>query len=496
MKKIYKNTKILDSLAVNKYGIDNKILMENASLHLANFILKKKKKNSKIIFLTGSGDNGGDGFVAARILSSKIPKENIIVIVFKDPKSKLSLKQYDILKKLNCVTLKKHLNVLDFLDSKDILVDCIFGSGFKNRIPSKDDKFLISIFNQSKALKIACDIPSFLDSDHEKIKVDFTLSMGALNLNLFKNQSKDFVGKIKLVPLGISYQNYEHNIETPFFLLQKSDLILPNRKLQNTHKGTFGNSFILQGNIFGASFLAAKASIIFGSGKTHIVTFNRKILKVNEEVIYVNDFSNVKKSDCVCIGCGLLFNDIEYQNLFKEISNLDSNFVFDADILYRKELVDFILNNQIKEVILTPHPKELFGFLQNCKDNFVLDCEDIDKNLIFSDFQYMLQNILEVTRILSKNIPNVVFLVKGSNMIVAQNGKCFINPHAKNNLSKGGSGDVLSGLLTSLLAQGMSSLDSAKNSSLTLALASKIGYKKYSSYSFNCKFLIKIVAKL
>ncbi len=131
----------------------------------------------------------------------------------------------------------------------DIVVDCLFGTGLNKEL-DEDSVSLIDSLNNLNSFKIACDIPSGLNSLGQVIqtafKADITITMGALKTSLLTDIAKDFVGKIKVANLGLPEDIFQ--IETNKYLLQKSDLKLPLRDIKNAHKGTFGHVNIVSGD--------------------------------------------------------------------------------------------------------------------------------------------------------------------------------------------------------------------------------------------------------
>ncbi|RDU69817.1 NAD(P)H-hydrate dehydratase [Helicobacter aurati] len=559
---IHKQT--LDQQSCKDFALNEYILMENAGNNFARFIAKqiKKQKNrkSQVVFLCGGGNNGADGLVAARILTALHLESQITIIMLDNPKTALCKAQYDTLRRLNATTHTNPLfNITTFaflqgelndatqdnhntimsqllkLQPNDILLDCIFGSGFDNTTRSLQQhayyKQLQQCFRDSRALKIACDVPSGLpnilghNADIEDIigDVDYTLCMGVANLALLDSRIKDVVGKIKILPLGIHQKSYCNSIEsddsqekTTFMLLEKSDMKLPLRTRQNSNKGTYGTGYILAGEMFGASLLSAKAALHFGVGKVCIsqdFIYHTESLQKDCEIIYTNTLPTICNQQATQqafgIGMGLGYDEAQYSKLFawlyglcnlsypktarQDSLQLEQNpkkriatpFVFDADILYRKELINLL--PFLEHAVLTPHPKELLAFMQNSCLKSLHQYNSIDS---------VLRNMPYIAQCLTQAFPNVVFLLKGANTLIAHQNRIYINTQGRANLAKGGSGDILSGMIVSLLAQGYSSLQSAMQASLAHAIASQKALKSYDSYALTPKKLLKIIAKL
>lgn len=532
MQEIFLNKRQNDNFCVEKLGISNTILMENAGLNLANFIHKKCKKLKKdsinIIFLCGSGDNGADGLVAARILDSIISLKNIkiYIILLKEPKSDLCKMQFKILQNLINSTQNTHLRIIEYyhffskeqtnkdflrfklkslIKNSNFIIDCIFGSGFDNTKKGLQEyenyQLLKEILKNNNAIKIACDMPSGLpsvlghDNDLDDIlcPMDYTLSMGAFNLSLLDSRLKDIAGRLKLANLGINKTYYDlvsKDMKSRFYLLQKADLKLPKRDKQDSNKGSFGSAYIFCGNMFGASLLAARAAFSFGVGKSIIYTGLAEPINHDCEIIYTDklpkfsiDSKNLARN-AFAIGMGLGFNSKEYKKIFNFIeSNLEAHYIFDADIFYQKDFIAFL--SKIKNVVLTPHPKEFLSLLQLCE---ILDSK--------ANLDFVLKNIFKLSLEFSNKFPHIVCLIKGANTTIVYQNNLYINNLGSNSLAKGGSGDVLSGLIVSLLAQGFSPLNACCNASIAHSLGAKKLDKKINNYSLTPLKLIESITKI
>ena len=465
MKKIFQETNSLDNSSYKTYKLSEDILMEQAANAINIFIRKKFKKNSKILIIVGSGNNGGDGFALARLLHKDY---KVKILVHKKAKSNMAIKQ-----KLRADSIK--INYTKKIKSSyAVVVDAIFGTGLNKSLRSKT-KSLIAKLNKLKALKIACDIPSGImpnDDFKNSFKADLTFTMGALKLSCFSDKAKDFVGKIKIVNLGLSSKIYQ-NKKTNYNLLEKKDMALPLRKIQNVNKGTFGHLAIISGDKIGASIIAAKAALSFGTGLVSIIS--KKNLPVPFDIINTNKLAKNTKS--ILLGCGLgsEFKEEELKNLLK---NKDLPLVLDADIFYKKIFKKLLRR---KKIVLSPHPKEFVHILKK------LNIADIDiKTLQKNRFLYALK--------FSKKYKNAVLVLKGANTIIAKKKKVYINSFGNSSLARGGTGDILAGLISSLLSQGYKTLKACISASLAQSLAAK--KVKKNSYGISINEIIKKISCL
>lgn len=461
MKKVFDEVKRLDKRLVNKFYLSEDILMEHASISLQNYILKKFKKNKKVLIVCGGGNNGADGIALARLLYTKF---EVSIYLVKEPKTAIAKEQEKRAKALN-------IPFINTLFEADIIVDCIFGTGL-NKDLDETSINLINQLNSFKSFKIACDIPSGIDSLgrvlNTAFKADITITMGALKTALFSDIAKDYIGELKVATLGVEHQIFQTN--TNKYLLQKSDLKLPFRDKKNTHKGSFGHLNVIAGEKLGASIIASKAAFSFGVGLVTIINKEEKAIPE-----YIMQSQNIAKN-CTAIAIGMGLGKIEDKELEK-ILKLNIPKVFDADLFYNSKIVEYLDEN----VVLTPHPKEFISLLELTKIAQI-SINELQEN-----------RFLYVEKF-CKKYPKVVLLLKGANVIIAQKDSIYINNLGTSKLSKGGSGDVLSGLVASLLAQGYNTLEAAIFASLAHTIASN-KYKK-NNYSLKPQDIINKVEKL
>ncbi|NHB21900.1 NAD(P)H-hydrate dehydratase [Helicobacter pylori] len=442
MLSVYEKGNALDKRALEELFLSEDVLMENAAMALERAVLQNASLGAKVIILCGSGDNGGDGYALARRLMGRF---KTLVFEMKLAKSPMCQLQKERAKKVGVAIKTWEDNHKDL--ECDVLIDCVVGSAFKGELePFLDFESL----SQKARFKIACDIPSGIDSkgrvDKRAFKADLTISMGAIKSCLLSDRAKDYVGELKVAHLGVFNPIYE--IPTDTFLLEKSDLKLPLRDKKNAHKGDYGHAHVLLGKHSGAGLLSAISALSFGSGVVSIQALECEITSNNKplELVFCENFP--KKLSAFALGMGL-------ENIpkdFKKWLGL-APCVLDAGVFYHKEALQALE----KEVVLTPHPKEFLSLLKSVGINISM--------------LELLDNKLEIARDFSQKYPKVVLLLKGANTLIAHQGRVFINNLGSVALAKAGSGDVLAGLIVSLLSQNYTPLDAAINASLAHALA-------------------------
>ena len=545
MKKIFFSTEELDARASAKFGLGEQILMENATGRIESEIRKRLKKGSRILALCGGGNNGADAMAALRKLSGDFSCMALCVLENRSAAGKFQadaaqaagVKLIDIASakddseyadsastrnacayesiggsslkgtgaseprrelespsgtdilggddKLSAKFTSTKFEIVarggehgnlgsecgepsilhDEIASADCIIDGIFGSGL-NKVLSSEICEILSLANSSKSLKIAVDIPSGIDGSGRILGgafcADLTITMGALKLALFSDGAKDYVGRIKVANLGISRSNFEGRSE--YFLLQKSDLKLPLRTKQNTNKGDFGHTYVVSGQMSGAAQMAALAAHAIGSGLVSVVSDGP--LNLSPILMQKSSFDAARVVVC---GCGLGERKIDLAAL------RDKSCVIDADLCYESEILSLLDANS--NLILTPHPKEFCSLLK------IAGIADIS----VSELQ---ERRFELARVWSEKFSGVLVL-KGANTLIAQAGIIYVCDKGSAALAKGGSGDVLAGLIGGLLAQGYSPLQASICGVLAHALAARAFAKN--SYALNPLDLIEEV---
>jgi hydroxyethylthiazole kinase-like uncharacterized protein yjeF len=426
MQKLFDEVASLDRRCYEEFFLSEDILMEHAASGMAEYIRNNFAKNSKIIVVCGSGNNGADGIALARLLHGDFDTS---LFCAKEPSSKMALLQA---KRAQSVGVKESKELKDC----DVLVDAIVGTGFSGEF-SEELKNLINKMNSLVAFKIACDVPSGY-----KFIADVTLTMGALKKRMFLDEVKESVGEIKVLDLGISRDIYEK--ESNWSVLDLDDLKLPNRVKKDSHKGSYGHLAVVSGEMCGAGIMSALSALRFGSGLVTLVGFEK--IEIPHCLMYSHKLPKNATALAIGMGLGAEFSTLELEKFLDNTLPV----IADADIFYMQTILEILKRER---VVLTPHAKEFVSLLKitNLAD---ITIQEVQKNR----FKYVEE--------FCKMFPNVTLLLKGANVIIAKGSEFYINPHGTSALAKGGSGDVLSGLIGALLAQGYQPLDAAINASL------------------------------
>ncbi len=440
MQPLYKSCYPLDQRCYEEYNLSEDILMEHASMGMANYIRTNFKEGCSLLIVSGVGNNGADGLVLARQLHGSYDVKVLLPFGVRSVMAEVQLERIQAL----------DITFVDEVCEADVIVDAIFGAGLSREIDEKTRKLIVQL-EALNGFKIACDIPTGIDINGNPFPMalfcDVTITMGALKESLYSDMAKDYVGEIICVDLGVSHYKYTDGFRVDSYLLESSDIKLPNRYMKNSHKGNFGHLAVIVGDKEGASTISALSALRFGAGLVSLIGDMRTTPPISlmiDEVLPHN-------TTAIAFGMGV----IEFEELIiEEILNHKSPIILDAGVFSNEITLDFLEQNS-RDIILTPHPKE-FVKLWNMT---------IDSPLNISILQ---ANRFEKVREFCSLFPNVTLLLKGANMIIAKQNRLFINSLGTSKLSKGGSGDVLSGLIGSLLAQGYNGLEATIQASLAL----------------------------
>ncbi len=461
MQKLFYEVNSLDKRCYEKFLLIEDLLMEHAASSMALYISLNHQTSKSILIVCGSGNNGADGITLARLLHTKF---DVKLYLETTPKSSMAQLQ---LQRANALEVK----IVNEPFEADIIVDCLFGTGLNKPLDEKSIT-LLKTLNSYNTFKIACDIPSGINNLGQvqsiAFEADVTITMGALKTSLFSDSAKDYVGKIIVANLGVQREIYE--IDSNKFLLDETDLKLPFRNKKNSHKGTYGHLNVVVGCKQGAGIIASSAAFAFGVGLVSAVSHE------NLDLPYHIMQTHFISENCTAIAIGMGLGKYETDEV-KKILNTNVPKIIDADLFYDKLIIEVL----DKDVVLTPHPKEFCSLLKLC-------------NIADISVDELQNNRFLYVEKFCKKYPKVVLVLKGANVISSLNEKIYVNSFGNATLSKGGSGDVLSGLIGALLAQGYNCLDAAISGSLAHTKASK-SYDK-NNYSLTPFDLIEEIKKI
>jgi len=466
MQPLYKSCYPLDHRCYDDYNLTEDILMEHAAMGMADYIKEHFPKKSSVLIVCGVGNNGADGIVLARLLQGAYHVKLYLPFGVRSVMAEVQLERVQFL----------DVEFVDEVEEADVIVDAIFGAGLSRELDEPTRRLIVQL-DKLKGFKIACDVPTGIDVDGNPLPMalfaDVTITMGALKECLYSDMAKEYVGEVICVDLGLSHAKYTEGFKSDILLLEESDLTLPSRQRANTHKGTFGHLAVMAGEKEGAGIMAGLSALRFGAGLVTMVGELETPLPLS----LMHDVELPYNTTAIALGMGFL--DFEEESV-EEVLASELPLLLDAGAFSSEHILEF-LEQKDRAVVLTPHPKE-FVSLWNMT---------IDSPLNIAILQ---ANRFNKVREFCELFPHVTLLLKGANMIIAQDEQLFVNPHGTSTLSKGGSGDVLSGLIGSLLAQGVTPLEATVQGSLALTASAK-AYDG-SSYAMLPTDLIEEIGKL
>jgi hydroxyethylthiazole kinase-like uncharacterized protein yjeF len=442
-----------DKTTVEKQQITSADLMERAGTQIFQWLHQRLNGAPVPIHIfCGIGDNGGDGLVVGRLLIEHGYNVIVYVVNCSDKRSKNFLLNYDKIKNVtkNWPLLMKGENDFPEINSEDIIVDAIFGIGL-NRCPGGWVKKLIQYLNESKAFKLAIDIPSGLYSnspleDYEAVlKANHTLTFQAPKLAFFLPETAVFAPSFDVLDIGLDLE-FLHNAEPLAQLISKPEA----QRFYQTrekfgHKGTYGHALIVAGSYgkMGAAILSTTAAFRIGSGMVTAFVpkcgYNILQTAIPEAMVitdteeeFISTVSFDFEPSAIGIGMGIGKNKATVEALKKLFTDSEIPFVIDADALNNISENKDLLKLLPKHSVLTPHPGELKRLIGEWKDDY----DKLEKVKKFSEKH------------------EVVVVIKGAYTITVYGDKLYINTTGNPGMATAGSGDALSGVITGLLSQG------------------------------------------
>lgn len=461
--KIFSSSQIkeIDEYTIMHEPIASVDLMERAAGQLLKWYLPRFERSIRIFIFVGPGNNGGDGLVLGRLLSDNRYDVELHYVKFAQKTSGDWEINRQRLETETNVPFKYLTNIDQFpvISSEDIIIDAIFGSGLTRPVEGFP-LGVIKQINKVGAVIISIDIPSgmFCDDNSKNsydgiIKADYTLSFQFPKLSFMFADNADYVGKWEVLPIGLNI-NAIKNTTSPYVFLENSDAapLIKKRNLFD-HKGNFGHGLLVSGSSgkMGAAVLGAGAALRTGIGliTCHIPSCGMIIMqsvvpeamvKVDKSEEYISDIGNTDLFSAIGIGPGLGTEPESQKALGKLLSESKKQIVIDADALNILSLNNKWLSLLHSGTVLTPHPKE-FERLAGKTDNGYIR--------VMKQIEFSVDH-------------NCIVVLKGAHTSISTpEGKVMFNSTGNPGMATGGSGDVLTGIILSLLAQGYTSENAA-----------------------------------
>ena len=457
--------------AVSNGAFTFRQLMYKAGVTAGEIIVKKTDcKSKKIAVLCGNGNNGGDGFVLADYLYG-IGGDVTVIMPFGKPKTPDARYYFDAL---------KFVKITDnFEGDYDIIIDALFGIGYMYR-ENAETEALFEKINSAKGIKISVDIPSGVETNSgfvgkNAVKADFTITFIAMKPCFVLPDGSDFCGEVIVADIGVEPKEGGYRvIDLPKF----------EKRRHNSHKGTYGTAVMITGSygMAGAAILSTKAALRSGLGIAKCVLcdgiyapFTSAVpeavcvpKKQTENGILDSGEINIKEltenATALLFGCGVGKGTDVRKILEDVIKNSEIPVVLDADGINALSDGIEILKETKVPLIITPHPGEMARLCGKSVKEIESDRVGVARNFAM---EY-----------------GCTVVLKGANTIVAhKNGEVSFNLTGNSGMATGGSGDVLSGVIVSLLAQGYSPEFSAESGVYLHGAAADKAVKKRSKHA-------------
>lgn len=458
----------VDASAAETAKIPGIVLMENAALACVSELCARfDVKNTSFAVFCGRGNNGGDGLAIARHLFNK-GAEVYVYLTSGAAFSGDALTNYEIVRALGIAVIEIDNSTLlkNFVKSADCVVDAILGTGIRGAARGGAEAAIKAI-NEYARYVLSVDMPSGADSDSGEVagaavKADKTVTFAAYKRGMFLYPAADYCGEVVLA--DISVPEYIMEVKAGRCFAADGEAvgrIFPKRR-DNSHKGDYGKIMIVGGSVgmAGAAVMSSKAALRFGVGLITAAvpaSVNNIVQNKIDEVMTLplpEEGGRISRSaaerlakranlcDAVLIGPGMGRSESVYEFTADFLPRLEVPSVVDADGIYAVARNEDLLSRCRIKPVLTPHSQEL-SYLTG------KSAQEIEASRFAASADYSAKN-------------GVTLILKGHHTIItAPDGDCTVNTTGNSGMAGAGSGDILAGMVTALLARGMSAYDAA-----------------------------------
>ncbi len=479
MKFIYSNreAKAIDTHAIQTVGIPGLVLMEKAAMSVAAVLTERENRDTRILAVCGTGNNGGDGIAVARILHEMGYSVAVTVLGSSEHMTEETKKQLEIA--VGCQV--PVLPLSSITDRQfDVMLDGIFGIGLSRNVEDLYEK-VITDMNESGARIYALDIPSGIHAGtgevmNTAIQAVCTVSFGVNKRGLVLYPGCTYAGEVIVADIGFPEVSLS-SVQSPAYCYEPADLslLLPVRPARS-HKGTFGKVLVVAGSdtMSGACYLAAKAAYRAGAGLVRVISTenNRDVLLSALPEILFSTRDEIEEgidwADAVVIGPGLGLTDEAKELVRYVLENSPVPTVVDGDAI---RLCGQITDTLTDNFILTPHVKEMSYFTGMSVGELLKD--------------------IPGTTVETAEQAGCILVQKDARTVVSDGRECYINLSGNNGMATGGTGDVLAGIIGGLLGQGMEPFAAAKLGVYLHGLAGDVMAEEKGEYSMMASDLLE-----
>ncbi|MBN2807102.1 MAG: NAD(P)H-hydrate dehydratase [Prolixibacteraceae bacterium] len=455
---------IIDQYTIEHEPIGDIDLMERAAQTIVHYLVYETDFSGKVLVFCGPGNNGGDGLAVARLLAEQGERFRIQVCLYSGGRplsnsALINLKRLEIQGKSTLVLLDPSAPLPE-IDPEAIVIDALFGSGL-NRPLDGYPALLVKHLNQSGAEILSIDIPSGLMGEDNRnnqtehiIRATKTITFQFPKLSFMFPENELFIGDWSIADIGLHPEIMEI-LPSPYHLIEDADVSgLMKTRTKFSHKGTYGHALLIAGSYgkMGAAVLASKACLRSGVGllTTHVPHSAYPIIQtavpeamvcIDESDLMFTSVPHLEQYSAIGIGPAIGTKVNSQRALQSLLSSVSQAMVLDADALNILGEHREWLEHLPEYSILTPHPKEFERLTRQASGGY-------DRLQLAIDFASKYK---------------IVLIVKGAHtMIVAPDGQVWFNTTGNPGMATAGSGDVLTGILLGLLAQGYPPLDAAR----------------------------------
>ncbi|MCI7062240.1 MAG: NAD(P)H-hydrate dehydratase [Lachnospiraceae bacterium] len=463
-----REAKEIDRITIQEIGIPSMVLMEKAAIAVAGCIKAKAKPESRILSVCGMGNNGGDGVAAARLLHDEGFFVVISLIGNEENASDEMKRQLDIARKLGiyiCTGLPE--------GEYDIIIDAIFGIGLSREVTGEFAD-AINWINEQDALRFAVDVPSGINASTGEIlsvavAADYTVTFGTSKRGIVLFPGCNYAGEVIVADIGFPKKVIETVSPRAYTLIREDALKMMPKRIVRSNKGSYGKVLVIAGSaqISGACYLSAAAAYRMGCGLVKVFTAeqNGPILKslLPEALVRTYD------------------SELDYTqslNRFDITKSLQEEIKWATTIIIGPGIgtaepagimLDEVLKEKNKAIVIDADGLNVLAK----KENYFVKREDGTRKICLPENVVLTPHLQEMTRLTRFELPSIrakiveqallslestncqTLVLKDARTVVTDGGEVYINTTGNNALSTGGTGDILSGMIAGLLAQGM-----------------------------------------
>lgn len=447
-----------DKNTIEYLGIPGPVLMERAALAAEEFLKERfdaVKERTKVLIFAGMGNNGGDGLALARLLAADGYEAAVRLVGDRDKATEQWKAQWQILQHF---PVKTDSNTP--ANEYNVIVDALFGVGLSRPVEGIYAE-AVKEMNAAEGFKLALDVPSGICSDTGRVlgcalRADATVTFGFCKRGLVLYPGAEYAGEVRTVNVGIGTESFQGQLPA-MYTYESGSVRLPERTAAG-NKGTFGKALLIAGSngMAGAAILSAKAAYRTGAGMVKVITAeeNRQIIQQGiPEALYGSCrqlTESLEWADVIAIGPGIGREEQAMQCLKTVVERSRKPLVLDADALNllaedSGKALEEELQTQGAEgrvILLTPHVGEMSRLLGRT----IPECKE---------------NLPACARILAERFHAIAVAKDARTVVCREQGACYLNTTGNSGMATAGSGDVLTGVILGLLAQGMDAPEAA-----------------------------------